>query len=459
MNKEFAEFAKKYKRTWAGTFMLVEGAKLMDKISGEDYWVTRKMDGILQVIFVRNGKMEAYTSHGHEIPSALPCYQELASILCSKGISDITLGAELYATISNDGRERVGDVKTAAANTALHKDLHLAPFDIIDENGTAPEVAHYKEKWSRLSELFADGTLVKVIDGCPASSKQEVSRIFDDLVVNGGSEGLVVHSEQSIIYKVKPRHTIDAVVIGYTTGEGQHAEMVRDVLLAVMRPDGIFQQFASTGTGFTESQRAELYQQLQQSKVASEYVETDSRNVAFQMVRPQIVVEMSGIDFVTENAAGEPKENMLLRYDEAKGYEAVMKTAGCAVHSPVIVRVREDKECNMSDVRISQLTDLCTFKMASVTSRGSLPQSQILLRRVFIKESGGKRMLQKYLLWKTNKEHAGYPSYVLHVTDYSPSRQEALKRDIRVSDSENQIFEICQQLIDSNVKKGWNEIG
>lgn len=34
MNKEFANIAKTYKRTVAGRFMLVEGTKIAEKISG-----------------------------------------------------------------------------------------------------------------------------------------------------------------------------------------------------------------------------------------------------------------------------------------------------------------------------------------------------------------------------------------------------------------------------------------
>lgn len=47
MNNDFPNIAKEYKRTIAGRFMLVEGAKLKDKISGEDFLVTKKMDGIM----------------------------------------------------------------------------------------------------------------------------------------------------------------------------------------------------------------------------------------------------------------------------------------------------------------------------------------------------------------------------------------------------------------------------
>ena len=164
----------------------------------------------------------------------------------------------------------------------------------------------------KLNRWFGKGNLVRQVDARKAASKEEVCQIFNEWVVDGGSEGLVVHSEQPIIYKVKPRHTIDAVIIGYTVGEDSHSEMLRDMLLAVMRPDGVLQQFASTGNGLTEEMRSEFYEMLRNDKVESEYVETDSRNVAFQMVKPRVIVEMSGIDFVTENAAGEPKQNMLL---------------------------------------------------------------------------------------------------------------------------------------------------
>lgn len=459
MNNDFPNIAKEYKRTVAGRFMLVEGAKLKDKISGEEFLVTKKMDGIMLVVFVRDGEVCAYTSHGNPVPDKLSCIQELKTIVAQYGINNLTLGAELYATIRTDGRERVCDVAKAIAHPELHDKLHIAPFDIIDIEGEPCEVSHYKEKLDKLNRWFGKGNLVRQVDARKAASKEEVCQIFNEWVVDGGSEGLVVHSEQPIIYKVKPRHTIDAVIIGYTVGEDSHSEMLRDMLLAVMRPDGVLQQFASTGNGLTEEMRSEFYEMLRNDKVESEYVETDSRNVAFQMVKPRVIVEMSGIDFVTENAAGEPKQNMLLKYDDEQGYTVVIKTPGAVVHSPVFERIRNDKSCNASDIRLKQLTDLCSFSVKRAVSRETLPNSLRMLRRVFVKQTGGKIMIQKYVVWKTNKEPTGvYPAYVLHITDYSSTRQELLKRDLRVSDSEQQIMDLCQEMIDNNVKKGWEEI-
>ena len=66
MNKELANIAKTYKRKVAGGFMLIEGAKLMDKIGGEDYCVTRKIDGTMQILFYRDGEVSAYSTNGVE---------------------------------------------------------------------------------------------------------------------------------------------------------------------------------------------------------------------------------------------------------------------------------------------------------------------------------------------------------------------------------------------------------
>lgn len=73
----------------------------------------------------------------------------------------MTLGAELYATIRDSGRERVCDVAKAIAHPEMHDKLHIAPFDIIDIEGEPCEVTHYKEKWTKLHRWFNAGTLVQ----------------------------------------------------------------------------------------------------------------------------------------------------------------------------------------------------------------------------------------------------------------------------------------------------------
>ncbi len=393
MNKEYANIARNYKRTVAGRFMLVEGARLTEKIAGEDFCVTQKMDGIMQVLFWRDGKVAAYSSHGNPTDETLPCMVEFAKIMKQSGLKEATFGAELYATINPNGRERVGDVATALADERLHDQLQLAVFDILDIDGSPFEASHYHDKISKIKQLFRTGMSVKPVDSYKAQGKQDVELLYNELVAERGAEGIVVHCETPVIYKVKPRHTIDAVVIGYTLGEDERSEMVRDLLVAVMHPDGSLQQLASAGSGLTDELRNSLYEQFSASRVESDYIETDSRNVAFQMVRPEMIVEISAIDFVTENTAGEPKRNVLLLYHPEEGYKTIQPTSGVALHSPVIVRLRPDKMCEERAISVRQLTDLCQFAEDKTGRRDNLPKSEILFRQVYHKGRGLKRMV------------------------------------------------------------------
>lgn len=459
MNQSFSNIARKYKRTVPGCYILVDGANISEKISGADIFVTKKLDGVMAVMFMRGGIIEAYNSGGNELPSDLPCFIEAARILRSAGMTDASVAGELYITLCNDGRERVCDVSKALADLSLRNQLRFAPFNLLDEAGVPVPAKHYRDIHTQLKRIFANGYLVTPVEGREASSKNDVEQIYQEWVEKDGGEGLVVHTENPVVYKVKPRHSIDAVIIGYTQGEDARKGMIRDILLAVILPDGKLQEIASVGTGFSDAQRVDFYERLSKIHAESEYIETDSRNVAFQMVAPEIVIEFNAVDLVTENAAGEPKLNMLLNYDYTDGFHISKRTAGVSAHSPVFLRERTDKTACPSDVRISQLTDIVEFSKVKTVDFDTLPKSEVIIRRVFMKDVGVKRMVQKFIVWKTNKEQTSrFPAYVLHHTDYNYWRQDTLKRNIRVSNSRDQIMQLLDDLIASSIKKGWNEL-
>lgn len=457
MNNEFINIAKKFKRQISGKFILTDGGKIKERIAGEDFFVTRKLDGSMQMLFYRNGDVCAYSTHGNE-KRDLPCLEEFGNLCKAAGLTSATVAGELYARINGNTRERVCDVSTAFADKSLHNNLFLAPFDIVDLDGKPFHAEHYKETHAKLVELFS-GTMVKPVEGVPAASKEEVADIYNQWAVAEGSEGLVVHSELPFIYKIKPRHSIDCVILGYTIGEDERFDMIRDLLVGVMEEDGNILQFATVGGGFSEDQRRSFLSTLSQMHVNSEYVETDSRNVAFQMVRPEIIVEVSVVDLVAENSKGEPKMTMSVSYNPETGYAALAQKPGVSAHSPNFERIREDKTCNSSDIRMSQISDLCPLSEAKSINLNGLPQSELLVRRIYTKGEGAKFMIQKYVIWKTNKEDLGaFPAYVFHYTDFSLGRsKDQLKRDVRVSNSKDQIFEIMDQFIAENVKKGWAE--
>ena len=278
--------------------------------------------------------------------------------------------------------------------------------------------------------------------------------IYDEWVECQGAEGLVIHSDSHIICKVKPRHTIDAAIVGYTTGD----KGVRDLMMAVRREDGLFQVFAVGSGGLSDEARLSLLNRLSQQHVESQYILSDSRGIAYQMVKPEIVFELSVIELVAKGNDDKVRTNALLTFDEEKGWLMNGMTPGVSAFGLVFEREREDKSPTPSDIRISQLTDLCPFEEQQATM-GKLEKSLLLERRVFRKITGDKIMLHKFLIWKTNKERTGrYPAYIFYHTDYSSGRKDILKRDMSYSSDEQQIRSILATEMESNIKKGWEEV-
>ena len=256
------------------------------------------------------------------------------------------------------------------------------------------------------------------------------------------------------MWKVKPRHTIDAAVIGYTMGD----RGVRDLMMAVRREDGLFQMFALGSTGLSDEDRTSVAQRLSELHVESQYVLSDSRGIAYQMVRPQLVFEMSVLELVARGNDDKIRMNPLLCYDENLGWLLEGATPGVSVLGITFNQERTDKQANTVDIRLSQLTDLCPFEEPEAGS-GKLAESELLERHVYKKVSGEKVMLHKFMLWKTNKEQSGrYPAYIIYHTDYSSARKEMIKRDMMYSSDEQQIRELLANKIADNIKKGWEEI-
>ena len=487
MEQKYIQTAIDYKKNIAGKFVLVEGAKLKQRVEGERLCVTRKIDGHLQVVFWQDGQVLMLNASGKQKAESLKCLDAFAEAMKAAGVKQAAIAAELYLPVTapkgEDGRRlrpRCGDVIKALADDELKNQLCLAPFDIIELDGEPWKVAHYSETHNKLCTLFGPlPTSPRGGDVCPvpmrnASSHDEVQAFYDEWVVGEGAEGLVVHSESPIVWKVKPRHTIDAAVIGYTTTTSPSGEpgggRIRDLMFAVClgnssSPKGeagrgpLFQMFAIGSTGLTDEQRADIAQRLSTKHAESQYVLSDSRGIAYQMVRPELVFEISVLELVARGNDDKVRTNPLLRYDDAAGWLMEGTTPGVSVLGVTIDRERTDKQPNEVDVRISQLTDITPFEKPEGESALNLQPSTLLERHVYKKVSGSKVMLHKFLLWKTNKEQSGrYPAYVVYHTDFSSGRKDMLKRDMAYSDDEQQIRDILAAEIADNVKKGWEEV-
>jgi hypothetical protein len=237
---------------------------------------------------------------------------------------------------------------------------------------------------------------------------------------------------------------------------------MHDLLVAVLRREGTFHVLGRVGGGFTDEQRKEMLSDLKDMVVHSEYAEVSADHVAYQMVKPEWVIEISCLDLVAQNTRGGPVNRMVLDWHANNGhslYKTLRRLPLASVISPQFDRRRDDKQVQPTDVRIAQVANLVELPHAEKDSRQMvLPKSEILRREVYVKELKGEIMVRKLLLWKTNKEQVAddYPAYVVHLTDFSPNRKDPLSRDMRISSSFGQIQQLFDGLKAENITKGWN---
>jgi hypothetical protein len=358
----------------------------------------------------------------------------------------------------------VQDVVSSAGrptSVAELEQLRFAAFDLISLNGSQPPAA-FRETWQQLTKILESGTRVHPVEGEWVTKPAAVRDLYDRWVEKEGAEGLVARSDAAGSFKIKPRHNLDVAVIGYSESVGDRAGLLHDMLVAVLRREGTFHVLGRVGGGFSDEQRKEMLSDLKDMAVDSEYAEVSSDHVAYQMVKPDWVVEISCLDLVSQNTRGGPVSRMVLDWHANNGhslYRTLRRMPLASVISPQFVRRREDKQVQAIDVRIAQVADLVELPQAEKDSRQLvLPKSEILRREVYVKELKGEQMVRKLVLWKSNKEQVAedFPAYVVHLTDFSPNRKDPLAREMRVSSSFPQIQQLFDQLKSENITKGWN---
>lgn len=441
-----------YKQQVVKRYLSLNPEQLEHRLGGTTFQVTRKLDGELAVIFF-DGKTAFTINTGGRIRTGLPAHEAAAKCLRAAGLSTAVIPAELYLA-EGDGRTRVFDVAAALADPDQHAALRLAPFEIVSLNGDPDSSDSYTQTHAKLVEIFT-AELVRPVPMKQASSKAEVAAILHEWVETEGAEGLVVRCDLPVVYKIKPVYTLDVAVIGYSENPDV-AGQVRSLLVALACEDGRYQPIGHVGSGLNDALRTELFDRLSPTECASSYIETDTNHVAFHMVQPLLAIEIRVNDVIFETSSG-TLLTPLLEFD--KGWSRTGTSAGISIIHPVLARLRDDKTAAGVDVRLAQIEEYWSWPVPPQTGdSGPLPKSSVLRRDVFTKTTGGKLMVQKFLVWQTNKTDLGYPAYVLAYSNFSSGRAEPLTSDVRVSSSEEQILELAEALIADKVKGGWAKV-
>jgi hypothetical protein len=448
------------KRTWLRRQMVALDARAMAaRILPDRYLVSRKIDGEFTCLVVRDGEAVTINPWG-TVRTGAPFHAEAIRLMTKAGVGRAVLGGELYVARPDGKRARVHDVtRIARAPTTAEEvgQLRFAAFAIYDLDGLdmteTPAAA-----MARLRTLLAGGRLVHPVEAVEGD-EAEVRARYADWVEGQGEEGVVAVGEKRGWFKIKPSHSLDLAVVGFSEGTEDRTGMLHSLLVAAVREDGTFHVCCKVGGGFTLEQRAEIFAVLGQRVVDSGYIEVNSDRIAYRMVAPGLVAEISCLDVIGVSTTGEPIPRTVLEWDTAaRRWNGLRRLPLVSVISPQFERFRDDKAATAAEAGVGQLAAIADIpEPRGAADAVRLPASQVLRRAVATKEVKGRTMVRKLLLWKTNKEDVTgeHPAYVLLSTDYSPNRKTPIEREIRVSSSLDQLDAYWQVWTAENFVKGW----
>jgi hypothetical protein len=433
---------QEYKRKVTSRFISTDPSLIGQSIVEADYYLASiKYDGHLGILNIEKGNAILTGTDGTE--RKIPVILNAAALLKE----DMVLAGEIC--VFKDGKSGShSDVSSAIAKPEKY-DIRFAVFDIYSYKGELIDLP-LKEKQELIEKLVGKDVIFPVEQQL-FESRKDLVQFFEQ--ASKEEEGIVVRSSLNMIYKIKPILTLDLVVVGYALNiDG----IFRDFLLAYCTGDNEFQLIGVSGSGLSESQKLQWLKRLEPMAVPSEYTEVSRAKTAYQMVRPEIVLELSCLDVINE-AKNDAVLKMELKYEEGKGFDIMGPKPGLNFFAGVIKCEREDKKPTVQDCGLRQFENIM-LPLEKKAEASEHVLSQIIKREAYYKSGKGGNAVRKFVLLKTNKEKSGhFPAFALVYTDYSAGRKTPLDQDIFIFDNQKEAEEKMVLLIGENIKKGWEK--
>jgi DNA ligase-1 len=260
----------------------------MEKVSPAA--VEWKLDGIRVQAHVHEGDVRLFTRTLDDITPRLP---EAVTALGALPVRSAVFDGELIA-LREDGRPhpfQVTSARVARQGAGQEVPLSVFLFDVLHLDGTDLIDRPGAERNAALAESVPESLrMPRLVTESPA----DATAFFQDALAHG-HEGVLVKSLDTPYtagrrgagwIKVKPRHTLDLVVLAVEWGHGRRQGKLSNLHLGARDPDtGGFVMLGKTFKGLTD----EMLEWQTERLLALE----DRRDEWTVYVRPELVVEIA----------------------------------------------------------------------------------------------------------------------------------------------------------------------
>jgi DNA ligase-1 len=291
----------------------------VDKVGGP-FAVDAKLDGIRIQVHKHADQVTVFTRSLDDISSRLP---EVVGVVSSLPATDLILDGEALA-LDADGRPL--PFQDTASTTATHAGATgIRPFffDLLLREDESLIESPLSSRLERLDAVVPEQHRVRRL----VTSSTAQAQSFFDAAIADGQEGVIVKRldapydagrRGSAWVKVKPRHTLDLVVLAVEWGSGRRQGRLSNIHLGARAPDGSLVMLGKTFKGMTDEMlrwQTERFLSLETSR---------SQHVVH--VRPEQVVEIAfdGVQRSTRYPGGVAlRFARVLRYRDDKRVEEI----------------------------------------------------------------------------------------------------------------------------------------
>nr|WP_297427411.1 ATP-dependent DNA ligase [uncultured Actinotalea sp.] len=267
-----------------------DAAAAVAGFAGREVVVDAKLDGIRIQVHRDGGDVGVYTRSLDDITARVP---EIVEVVRALPVRAVVLDGEALA-LDDDGRPRPfqeTSARSATRDAELARATALRPFffDVLHVDGEDLLDAPLAERLARLDAVVGPHAVERVVTRDPEEAQAAFARW-----VAAGQEGVVVKDAAapyeagrrgSAWVKVKPRHTLDLVVLAVERGSGRRAGLLSNIHLGARDGAGGFVMLGKTFKGMTDEILA-----WQTARFRELAVDDDGWTVR---LRPEQVVEIA----------------------------------------------------------------------------------------------------------------------------------------------------------------------
>lgn len=320
-----------------------------------------KYDGLRLQVHKKGNVIHMYSRNLEDITAMFPDIKEAVEKQITT--EEIIFEGEIVAYNPHTGvfvpfqetmqRKRKYDIQAKA----LEIPVKLFAFELLYKDKESYLEAPYIERKKALKSVIKGQNLIIYAQETVVNTESQIEGLFEDSVKKH-FEGIIakkldgryeagIRGWSWIKFKKamskKLADTIDALVMGYTKGEGKRTDFgVGQFLTGVYdKKQDKFFTVSKVGTGLTDDQFRELFQRINKLKTSDKpaLYDIDKLLTPDVWLKPGLVVEV-GCDEITRSAVHTAGRVM----EPSKSGKALsVKTAGFALRFPKLIRFRDDK--------------------------------------------------------------------------------------------------------------------